>query len=104
MPFDDEDRLLARRIKALAHPARLRIVRALVHVGGNGCCCGDIVNSLPLAQSTVSQHLKVLREAGLIRGEIAGPRSCYCLDREALASVAAAMAHLGAEVPAEPVP
>ena len=104
MAFDDEDRLLARRIKALAHPARLRIVRALMQVGGNGCCCGDIVSYLPLAQSTVSQHLKVLREAGLIRGEIAGPRSCYCLDREALASVAAAMAHLGAEVPAEPVP
>ena len=104
MAFDDEDRLLARRIKALAHPARLRIVRALMHVGGNGCCCGDIVSSLPLAQSTVSQHLKVLREAGLIRGEIAGPRSCYCLDREALASVAAAMAHLGAEAPAEPAP
>ena len=97
MAFDDEDRLLARRIKALAHPARLRIVRALMHVGGTGCCCGDIVSSLPLAQSTVSQHLKVLREAGLIRGEITGPRSCYCLDREALASVAAAMAQLGTD-------
>lgn len=97
MAFDNEDRLLARRIKALAHPARLEIVRALLKVGGDGCCCGDIVRGLPLAQSTVSQHLKVLREAGLIRGEISGPRSCYCLDREALSAIAVAMADLGAE-------
>ncbi len=101
MAFGTDDRLLARRIKALAHPARLGIVRALIKVGGDGCCCGDIVRRLPLAQSTVSQHLKVLREAGLIRGEISGPRSCYCLDRAALASVAAAMARLGAEETAE---
>jgi ArsR family transcriptional regulator len=103
MAFDDEDRLLARRIKALAHPARLRIVRALLKVGGDGCCCGDIVRGLPLAQSTVSQHLKVLREAGLVHGDISGPRSCYCLDRGALAAVAAAMTRLGAAAPAEQV-
>ena len=102
MPFDDGDRMLARRIKALAHPARLKIVRALLRVGGDGCCCGDIVRDLPLAQSTVSQHLKVLREAGLIRGDISGPRSCYCLDREALAAVAQAMADLDTPAPAEP--
>ncbi len=101
MAFDTDDQVLARRIKALAHPARLGIVRALMKVGGNGCCCGDIVRGLPLAQSTVSQHLKVLREAGLIRGEISGPRSCYCLDRDTLAAVAAAMADLGAEAAAE---
>ncbi len=100
MVFDDEDRVLARRIKALAHPARLEIVRALTRVGGDGCRCGDIVSELPLAQSTVSQHLKVLREAGLIHGDISGPRSCYCLDREALASVVEAMAHLDAQRPA----
>ena len=94
MAFETDDRVLARRIKALAHPARLGIVRALMKVGGDGCCCGDIVRGLPLAQSTVSQHLKVLREAGLIRGEISGPRSCYCLDRAALASVAEAMTSL----------
>ncbi len=99
MAFDDEDRVLARRIKALAHPARLRIVRALLKTGGDGCRCGDIVSGLPLAQSTVSQHLKVLREAGLIHGDISGLRSCYCLDREALASVVAAMAHLDGERP-----
>lgn len=78
-------------MKALAHPARLAIVRALAGVDGNGCSCGEIVRSLPLAQSTVSQHLKILREAGIVRGEISGPRSCYCLDHAALASVAVAM-------------
>jgi ArsR family transcriptional regulator len=100
MAFGQQDRILARRIKALAHPARLEIVRALLKVGGDGCCCGEIVRGLPLAQSTVSQHLKVLREAGLIRGEIAGPRSCYCVDRDALAAIAAAMAQLGVGAPA----
>lgn len=101
MDFQPDDQILARRIKALAHPARLRIVRALMKVGGNGCCCGEIVSGLPLAQSTVSQHLKVLREAGLIRGEISGPRSCYCLDHAALAAVAAAMADLSRQIPVE---
>lgn len=91
MAFPTDDILLAERLKALAHPARLAIVRALAGVGGNGCSCGEIVRNLPLAQSTVSQHLKMLREAGIIRGEISGPRSCYCLDWTALASVAEAM-------------
>jgi ArsR family transcriptional regulator len=103
MAFDDEDRILAKRIKALAHPARLGSVRALMKVGGSGCCCGEIVSHLPLAQSTVSQHLKVLREAGFIRGEISGPRSCYCLDRAAIAAVVTAMADLGTGASAEPV-
>ena len=95
MGFPDKDVLLAARIKALAHPARLAIVRALAEIDGDGCSCGEIVSDLPLAQSTVSQHLKILRDAGLIRGDIAGPRSCYCLDRVALASVARAMGNLG---------
>lgn len=69
--------------KALAHPARVRIVRLLLSV--ETCVCGDIVDRLPLAQSTVSQHLKVLKGAGLIVGTIDGPRTCCCLDREALA-------------------
>lgn len=94
MAFLDEDIAFAARMKALAHPARLAIVRALLAVGGNGCSCGDIVRNLPLAQSTVSQHLRILRDAGIIRGEISGPRSCYCLDRAALVSIAAAMAGL----------
>jgi ArsR family transcriptional regulator len=94
MAFNPDDILLARRIKALAHPARLAIMRALMEA--NRCSCGDIVRNLPLAQSTVSQHLKVLREAGLIHGEIEGPRSCYCVDRNALAEVTGAMDGLAA--------
>jgi DNA-binding transcriptional ArsR family regulator len=94
MTFHQDDIVLAARIKALAHPARLAIVRELQRVGGTGCCCGDIVRDLPLAQSTVSQHLKILREAGLIRGEIDGPRSCYCLDQAALAAVTEAVSGL----------
>ncbi|MCS0496352.1 metalloregulator ArsR/SmtB family transcription factor [Ancylobacter sp. MQZ15Z-1] len=80
------DDLLALRLRALAHPARLAIVRALARA--ERCQCGDIVRGLPLAQSTVSQHLKVLKEAGLITGAIEGPRSCYCLDRAAFAALA----------------
>lgn len=64
--------------KALGHPARVQIVRLLVR--RVSCVCGDIVDELPLAQSTVSQHLKVLKEAGLIRGEVDGPRVCYCVE------------------------
>lgn len=94
MAFAADDIVLAARVKALAHPARLAIVRALAGVAGHGCSCGEIVRDLPLAQSTVSQHLKILCEAGLIRGEISGPRSCYCLDHAALASVAEAMKNL----------
>ncbi len=89
MAFDSNDILLARRMKALAHPARLTIVRALM--AADRCSCGDIVRNIPLAQSTVSQHLKVLREAGLIRGEIEGPRSCYWVDTAVLAAVAGSL-------------
>ena len=69
---------LANLCKALAHPVRLKIIRHLLDE--DRCICGRIVEVLPLAQSTVSQHLKVLREAGLVAGEPDGPRSCYCLD------------------------
>ena len=80
---DSEDQeKLARFCKALGHPVRVRIVKLLLSV--DTCVCGDIVEKLPLAQSTVSQHLKVLKEAGLIEGAIGGPRTCYCLNREAL--------------------
>ena len=64
--------------KALAHPARLRILQTLAERGT--CICGELVDALPLSQATVSQHLKVLRKAGLISGEIEGPRSCYCIN------------------------
>jgi DNA-binding transcriptional ArsR family regulator len=69
--------------KALAHPARVRIVAQLRML--NRCVCGRIVEALPLAQSTVSQHLKILKDAGLVKGEIEGPRTCYCLDSATLA-------------------
>jgi len=68
--------------KALANPARIKIVRHLKRI--NGCICGEIVDILPLAQSTVSQHLKALKQAGLIQGEVEGPSTCYCVDREML--------------------
>jgi ArsR family transcriptional regulator len=76
----DED--LAALSKALGHPARVQIIRLLVR--RNACICGDIVNELPLAQSTVSQHLKVLKEVGLIRGEIEGTKVCYCIEPRTL--------------------
>jgi ArsR family transcriptional regulator, arsenate/arsenite/antimonite-responsive transcriptional repressor len=69
---------LATLARALGHPARVQIMRLLVR--REACICGDIVDELPLAQSTVSQHLKVLKDAGLIRGEIDGPRVCYCVE------------------------
>ena len=76
---DDE---LAALAKALGHPARVQIMRLLVR--REACICGDIVDELPLAQSTVSQHLKVLKEVGLIRGDIDGPRVCYCVEPRTL--------------------
>ena len=102
MAFDQDDVILASRIRALGHPARLAIVRALVRAGGGRCCCGDIVRGLPLAQSTVSQHLKVLRDAGIIRGEIDGPRSCYWVDRSALAAIAEAVGRFDGPSDIEP--
>lgn len=65
--------------KALSHPARIYILEYLKQA--DRCICGKIVESLPLAQSTVSQHLKCLKEAGLVIGEVDGPRTCYCLDK-----------------------
>ena len=76
------DAELALLTRALGHPARVQIVRLLIR--REACVCGDIVDELPLAQSTVSQHLKVLKEAGLIRGDIDGPRVCYCVEPHAL--------------------
>ena len=78
----DEDHELALTCKALAHPVRIRILRLLRQA--DRCICGEIVEMLPLAQSTVSQHLKILKGAGLIVGAIEGPRTCYCLDKKKL--------------------
>ncbi len=68
--------------KALGHPARIQILRLLSRRGT--CVCGQIVDEVGLAQSTVSQHLKVMKDAKIIQGEIAGPRVCYCLDPRTL--------------------
>ena len=67
---------------AVAHPARVQIVRLLI--GREACVCGEIVDQLPLAQSTVSQHLKILKESGLIQGEVDGPKVCYCINPKRL--------------------
>lgn len=85
------DEALAALARALGHPARVRLLRILVQRGA--CVCGELVAELPLAQSTVSQHLKVLKDAGLVRGAIEGPRTCYCVDSGVLAR---AQALLGA--------
>ena len=79
---DQADEDLANLTKALGHPARVKILRLLVR--RSSCVCGDIVEELPLAQSTVSQHLKVLKDAGLIRGAVEGPRVCYCIEPRTL--------------------
>lgn len=81
-PITGDERELADLARALGHPARVRIMRILIE--HEACVCGDIVDELDLAQSTVSQHLKQLKEAGLIQGEIDGPRICYYVDPRAL--------------------
>ena len=85
VPKDEEEanEHLARLAKAIAHPARVSILRMLGRQ--EGCIVGDIVDELPLAQSTVSQHLKQLKDAGLVRGEVDGPRVCYCVEPGAVA-------------------
>src|SRR5678816_3732886 len=78
LEFSAKENKLARYAKALGHPARIAILDLLAKK--QTCQCGDIVEELPLSQSTVSQHLKELKEAGLIKGEIEGARVCYCID------------------------
>lgn len=89
---DEANARLAQLAKALGHPARVAIMRMLIH--HEGCIVGDIVDELPLAQSTISQHLKQLKGAGLVRGEIDGPRICYCVEPEVVASLKALVAAL----------
>ncbi|MFC5271554.1 ArsR/SmtB family transcription factor [Adhaeribacter terreus] len=78
--FTPQQNELASLAKALGHPARIAILEVLLK--HNSCICGDIVNELPLAQPTVSQHLKELKTAGLIKGNIEGNAICYCIDAE----------------------
>lgn len=77
--FTDHQNQIAVICKALGHPARIAIIEYLLKV--DTCICGDIVNELPLAQATVSQHLKELKNAGLIKGNIEGTAICYCIDK-----------------------
>lgn len=76
--FTVKENKLAKYAKALGHPARISILKLLAKK--QACICGDIVDELPLSQSTVSQHLKELKEAGLIKGDIEGASVCYCID------------------------
>ncbi|MEO8173814.1 MAG: metalloregulator ArsR/SmtB family transcription factor [Sediminibacterium sp.] len=78
--FSDKQNRLANMMKALAHPARIAIIQKLIKA--NACICGDLVDELGLAQSTISQHLKELKNAGLIRGTIEGTSMCYCIDEK----------------------
>ncbi len=81
--FPEEDIRVAVIAKALSHPARVAIIRMLARK--KTCICNDMVEELPLSQSTISNHLRELRDAGLIMGETDGPRVCYCLDLKACA-------------------
>jgi len=73
---------LAKIFKALGHPTRIKIVEHLIKI--NSCVCGEIVNIFPFSQSTISQHLKLLKESGIVHGEIEGPKTCYCVDFDVL--------------------
>ena len=80
--FTDKQNAIATLTKALGHPARIAIMEYLLKV--DDCICGDIVNELPLSQPTVSQHLKELKNAGLIKGSIEGNTICYCIDEKSI--------------------
>lgn len=87
-----DDDTLAAMAKAIGHPARLAILRLLAH--RDTCATGDVVAQLPLAQSTVSEHLRILRDAGLIQGEFDGPRTRYCVNKAGLATLRAGIVEL----------
>jgi len=76
--FSSEHNQIANWAKAIAHPARIAILEHLIKTGS--CVCGDMVKKLPLSQATVSQHLKAMKEAGIIKGEVEGTYRCYCLN------------------------
>ena len=101
IPLEGADERLVKLFRALGHPARLRIVRLLTQ--RRDCICGDVVEELPLAQATVSQHLKVLKDAEVIIGRVEGPPVCYCLAPGTLAWLREAVARLS-EAAEEPGP
>ncbi|MCP3940754.1 MAG: winged helix-turn-helix transcriptional regulator [Desulfobacteraceae bacterium] len=73
---------LAKIFKALGHPTRIKIVEHLIDM--NTCVCGEIVNIFPYSQSTISQHLKLLKESGIVCGEVEGPKTYFCVDKQVL--------------------
>ncbi len=91
-----EDQELVDAFRALGHPARLKILRVLGQRGA--CICSDVVDELPLAQSTVSQHLKVLKEAGFIVGEVEGASVCYCIAPSAVERLTKSVSQLAADI------
>lgn len=94
--FTSKDQQIAAVAKALSHPARVAILRAIAKRGT--CICGEIVEVLPLAQSTVSQHLKELKESGLVTGEVEGTKSCYCIDWDVFEKAWTAIQALGQDL------
>jgi ArsR family transcriptional regulator, arsenate/arsenite/antimonite-responsive transcriptional repressor len=94
--FSARQNLLAKQFKALGHPARIAILDVLIR--SQTCICGDLVLELPLAQATISQHLRELKEAGLIKGQVEGTSVCYCIDLEALTSLQTALLEATASV------
>lgn len=89
-PIDIET--LSKLFKALSHPTRIKILAHLKTI--DQCICGEIVSIFPLSQSTVSQHLKSLKDAGLINGEVEGPRTCYCINQDMLDALKKTVARL----------
>lgn len=94
--FKQKELRISRAAKSLAHPARVAILRELAR--RNACVCGEFVELLPLAQATVSQHLKELKVAGLVKGDVEGPRQCYCLNASAVEDLAATLEEFLAEL------
>lgn len=90
--FTDQQNELAVLSKALGHPARIAIIEYILKV--NSCICGDIVNELPLAQPTISQHLKELKNAGLIKGNVEGNAVCYCIDENGFEKIKGFFEHV----------
>lgn len=94
--FTNKQNFIATLAKALGHPARIAIIEHLLKA--DTCICGDIVNVLPLAQPTVSQHLKELKNAGLIKGEIEGNSVCYCIDEKNFQKLQAYFANISTKM------
>ena len=82
MVSSEHDDRIAKLAWAIAHPARVRLLKILL--ARTACVCGELVDAMPLSQSTVSQHLKILKDSGLVQGEIDGPKVCYCVNKQGL--------------------